>query len=168
MANLSHIRSKAEFIDNLRPAAWEAAGPLASFVSAGAQIELLVADAVRTIAFAIADESISRRVLVYSREMAKQAVNSLSVTHESGYETCPPWPWPWTERNTWPVAAPSFGVESTRAAEHLELARILAHLAGLTTSPDHNRTLRSFAAALREKFELCEQPRAMAAPALLP
>lgn len=170
MVNLSHIRSKAEFIGSLQPAAKQGFAAQESSSLCSDHIDLMVADAVRTVAYAVADQQLSRRLLEYSRDMAKQAVTALSLARKSDTEFYPPWPWPWTARDPWIESAPPAPQvpQRSRAAEHIELARILIHLAGVTSNKEHSRMLQSFALAIREKFGAAGLSRTVAASALLP
>ncbi len=60
MANLSHIRSKAQLIGTLNPKAWDALKPHTPFVFSNAHVELMVADAVKLVAGAITDKGLAR------------------------------------------------------------------------------------------------------------
>lgn len=165
MANLSHIRSKAEFIGTLNPKAWDAVKPHTPFVFSNAHVELLVADAVRSVAGAIANKAMAKEVMELSRGMAQQAGASLAAAWEPGDEICPPWPWPWP--GPWPwaelVEPEPVPWKVIVAAEQLELAYTLTKLAGLTTSKEINVALKAAGTKLagvamgtmREEFEKC-------------
>lgn len=165
MANLSQIRSKADFIGRLNPKAWDAVKPHTPFVFSNAHVELLVADAVRSVAGAIANKAMAKEVMELSRGMAQQAGASLAASWEPGDELCPPWPWPWP--GPWPwvdVTGPSPEPwKAIVAAEQLELAYTLTKLAGLTVSKEINGALKGAGVKLAglamgtmmEEFERC-------------
>ncbi|MFN0105343.1 MAG: hypothetical protein ACKV2U_25060 [Bryobacteraceae bacterium] len=166
MANLSHIRSKAEFIGTLNPRAWDAVNPHTPFVFSNAHVELLVADAVKSVAVVISNKALAREVMDLSKGMAKQAGASLLASWEPGDEICPPWPWPWPGPRPWvlerfdPEPAPW---KPVLAAEQIELAHILTRLAGLTSSKEFNAALKGAAVKLAgvaantmlDEFERC-------------
>lgn len=165
MANLSHIRSKAEFIATLNPKAWDAVKPHTPFVFSNAHVELLVADAVKSVAGAIGDKALGKEVFELSRGMAKQAGASLMAAWEPGDELCPPWPWPWPGPWPWvdvldPEPVPW---KPILAAEQLELAYTLTKLAGLTINKEYNAALKTAGTrlagaamgTLMDEFEKC-------------
>jgi hypothetical protein len=166
MANLSHIRSKAQLIGTLNPKAWDALKPHTPFVFSNAHVELMVADAVKLVAGAITDKGLAREVMELSRTMAKQAGGALIASWEPGDELCPPWPWPWPGPRPWWLDV--FGPQpepwkAVLAAEQVELAHILTQLSGLTTSKEFNGALKGVAtkvaavasATLLDEFERC-------------
>ncbi|MEP7153295.1 MAG: hypothetical protein ABI856_16455 [Nitrospira sp.] len=165
MADLSHIRSKADFIGTLNPRAWDAVKPHIHFVFSNAHVELMVADVTKSVASSITDKELSREVMDISKAMAKQASGSIVASWEPGDELCPPWPWPFPH--------PSSGIEKfgpqpepwqpVLAAEQVELAHILTRLSGQTTSKEFNVALKGAATKLAriavptmlDEFERC-------------
>jgi hypothetical protein len=154
--NLSTIRSKADFIGMLNPKAWDAVHPHTPFVFSNAFVELLVADVVKDVATAVADRALGKKSLELSQRMAAQASSSIAATWEPGDEICPPWPWPWPGPWPWgPTPDPWREGEPSpnpwkpiQSAEQIELAHVLTHLSGLTTSKEFNTDLKSMATAL--------------------
>jgi len=165
VANLSRIRSKADFIGTLNPKAWDAVNPQTPFVFSNAHVELLVADAVKSVAAAITDKSLAREVMALSKTMAKQAGAALTSSWEPGDDLCPPWPWPWPGPYPWfdLVDPDPHPWQPIRAAEQLDLAYLLTNLAGLTAIKEHNATLKSLGtklarvaiATMADEFESC-------------
>lgn len=165
MANLSHIRSKAQLIGTLNPKAWDAVKPHVPFVFSNAFVELMVADAVKSVAGAIANKAMAKEVLETSRTMAQTASAAMSAAWEPGDEICPPWPWPWPRPWPWVEKADPEPVpwKEIAAAEQLELAYILTQLSGLTTSKEFNKTLKGLGTKLAgvavgtmlDEFEKC-------------
>jgi len=163
MADLSHIRSKADFIGTLDPRAWDAVKPHIHFVFSNAHVELMVADVVKSVASSITDKAHSREVMNISKGMAKQASGSLVVSWEPGDELCPPWPFPHLSpgiENFGPRPEPW---QPVLAAEQVELAHILTRLSGQTTSKEFNVALKGAATKLAgiavstmlDEFERC-------------
>lgn len=149
MANLTNIRSKAEFIATLNPKAWDAVQPHTPFVFSNAHVELMVADAVKSVAGAITNKGLAKEIMELSRTMANKAGASLAASWEPGDDICPPWPWPWpgpTWREAYSPSPEPWKVVA--AAEQLELAHTLTKLAGLTTSKEYNGALRGAAVQL--------------------
>lgn len=162
---LTGIRSKAEFIAHLNPKAWEAVEPRGLFPFSNAHIDLMVADVVKNASALVGDKKIGRELLALSKAMAQSAGSALVTSWEPGDDLCPPWPWPW------PGPGPGFGLADPDpcpwkiivAAEQIELAHILTHLSGLTTSKEHNVALKSAATriargavgTLADDFEKC-------------
>lgn len=166
MANLSHIRSKAQLIGTLNPKAWDAVKPHTPFVFSNAHVELMVADVVKSVAAAISEKALAEEVMALSRTMAKQAGGSLIAGWEPGDELCPPWPWPWPGPRPWwlEVFQQQPGPwKPVAAAEQIELAHILTQLSGLTASKEFNSALKGLAVAvakaasatLLDEFERC-------------
>ena len=155
--NMSTIRSKADFIGTLNPKAWDAVHPHTPFVFSNAFVELLVADVVKNIAPALADEKLRKMSLDLSKRMAEQASKLITASWEPGDEICPPWPWPWPGPWPWgplpdpwrqdpwkegPVPQPW---KRIRSAEQVEIAHVLARLSGFTVSKEFNANLKSLA-----------------------
>ena len=154
--NMSTIHSKADFIGTLNPKAWDAVHPHTPFVFSNAFVELLVADVVKNIAPALADEKLGKMSLDLSKRMAAQATKSMAASWEPGDEICPPWPWPWPGPWPWgplpdpwrqgdPQPDPWKPIQS---AEQIELAHVLTHLSGLTISKEFNADLKSLATGI--------------------
>ena len=101
MVNFSRIHSKADLIGSLNPKAWDAVNPHTPFVFSNAHVDLMVADAVKSVAVAITNKALSREVMDISKGMAKQASTALSASWEPGDELCPPWPWPFPHPRSW-------------------------------------------------------------------
>jgi len=153
--NVSRIRSKADFIGMLNPKAWDAVHLHTPFVFSNAFVELLVADVVKDIAPALADEKLGKKSLDLSKRMVTEANRLITESWEPGDEICPPWPWPWR----WPYPWPQWGPlpdpwkegprpepwKSIRSAEQIELAYVLTRLSGLTMSKEFNANLKSLA-----------------------
>jgi hypothetical protein len=166
VANLSHIRSKAQLIGTLNPKAWDALKPNIPFVFSNAHVELMVADVVKSISAALSDKSLAKETFELSKGMAKQAGSAMLESWEPGDEICPPWPWPWPgPRPNW---ADIFGPhpepwKPVLAAEQVELAHVLTQLSGLTTSKEFNRSLKGLATRVAtfaaktmiDEFERC-------------
>jgi len=93
--NLSTIHSKADFIGTLNPKAWDAVHPNIPLVFSNGFVELLIADLVKSIAPALADEKLTKMAFDLSKRMAAQATKMTAESWEPGDELCPPWPWPW-------------------------------------------------------------------------
>jgi hypothetical protein len=158
--NMSTIRSKADFIGTLNPKAWDAVHPHTPFVFSNAFVELLVADVVKNIVPALADERLGKKSLDISKRMAGQASKLITESWEPGDEICPPWPWPWP----WPWGGPTPNPwrqgplpdpwkegphpepwKRIRSAEQIELAHVTARLSGFTMSKEFNADLKSLA-----------------------
>lgn len=166
MANLSHVRSKIEFLATLNPKIWDVI-PKAPFAFSNAHMELMVADAVKSVGAAITNKALSKEILEFSKVMAKQAGASVVASWEPGDEICPPWPWPWPGPRPWPwfrgVDPEPHPWKPVLAAEQIELAHDLTMLAGLTTSKEYNGALKGLASKLAgvaantmlEEFERC-------------
>jgi hypothetical protein len=161
---LTGIRSKAEFIAHLNPRAWEMVHPHGPFAFSNAHVDLMVADVVKNVSAVVADKTIGREIRALSKEMAQSAGSAIAASWEDG-DICPPWPWPWPGPRPWfdlaePEPIPWAPIVS---AEQIELAHILAHLSGLTTSKDYNAALKSAATqiargavtTLADDFEKC-------------
>ena len=154
--NLTGIRSKADFIGMLNPKAWDAVKPHTPFVFSNAQVELMVADVVKQVATAVADRTLGKKCLELSHRMAAQATSSIATSWEPGDEICPPWPWPWPGPSPWGPTPNPWGQAGPdpqpwvpiSSAEQVELAHILTHLSGLTTSKEFNADLKSVATGL--------------------
>ena len=93
--NLSTIHSKADFIGTLNSKAWDAVHPNIPLVFSNGFVELLIADVVKSIAPALADEKLTKMSFDLSKRMAAQATKMTAESWEPGDELCPPWPWPW-------------------------------------------------------------------------
>jgi hypothetical protein len=166
MANLTHVKSKIEFIATLNPKAWDVI-PKAPFPFSNAHVELMVADAAKSVAAAIADKALSKEVLDLSKGMAKLAGASLVDAWEPGDDICPPWPWPWPGPRPWPwfqvVDPEPHPWKVVIAAEQIELAHSLTKLSGLTISKEYNVALKGLATKLAgvaaktmmDEFERC-------------
>jgi hypothetical protein len=161
--NLSTIRSKLDFIATLNPQAWDAVHPHTPFVFSNAHVELLVADVVKHAGVTLADKTLSKKVLDLSQKMAKQASASLSSTLDPGDELCPPYFYP-VPRPLLDALGPSPEPwQAISSANQVELANILTHLSGLTTSTEFNTSLKSLATAvasaaasqIADDFERC-------------
>jgi hypothetical protein len=163
--NLQLIRSKADFIGTLNPKAWDAVHPHIQFRFSNAHVELMVADVVKHVGATLADKALSKKTAELSKQMAGQASSAMSASWEPGDDICPPWPWPWPGPWPWsvvtgPTPEPWKAVTS---AEQIELAHVLVHLSGLTTSADFNTALKSLATSiakgaasqLADDFERC-------------
>ena len=168
MTLLSKIRSKADFIISINPKAADALKPHGPLVISNAHIELMVADIVKLAASGIADKQLATKTLSLSKKMAEASSSALVGAWEPGDELCPPW-WPFP----WPGPGPSpldlftgprpEPWKNVAAAEQIELAHVLTHLAGLTTSKDFNVALkglatemaRGVASQLADEFERC-------------
>ncbi|MEQ1836037.1 MAG: hypothetical protein ABL862_06290 [Candidatus Nitrotoga sp.] len=168
MVNFSRIHSKADLIGSLNPKAWDAVNPHTPFVFSNAHVDLMVADAVKSVAVVITNKALSREVMDISKGMAKQASTALSASWEPGDELCPPWPWPFPHPRSW---IENFGSEPdplpwkpVLAAEMVELAHILIRLSGQTTNKESNVALKGVATKLAEiaattivkEFENCK------------
>jgi hypothetical protein len=176
VANLSHIRSKIEFLATLNPKIWDVI-PKAPFRFSNAYVELMVADAARSVAGAIANKALAKEVMELSKGMAQQAGAAMTASWEPGDDICPPWPWPWPGPRPWPwltVAEPEpHPWKVVLAAEQIELAHDLTMLAGLTTSKEYNAALKGLAtkvagaaaATLVAEFERCATVPRKAFPA---
>lgn len=159
---LTGIRSKAEFIAYLNPKAWELVDPHGPFVFSNAHVELMVADVVKNASALVADKKMSRELLALSKEMAQTAGNAVVMSWEPGDEICPPWPWP-GPRPRLRAGPDPVPWKPVAAAEQIELAHILTHLSGLTTSKEFNVALKAVATqiavgaagALAAEFEKC-------------
>ena len=172
--NVSRIRSKADFIGMLNPKAWDAVHPHTPFVFSNAFVELLVADVVKDVAPALADQTLGKKSLELSQRMAAEATRSVATSWEPGDEICPPWPWPWPWGPTpwwhwgphpepWKEGPLPDPWKPIRSAEQVELAHVLARLSGFTMSKEFNANLKSLAtevargvaAKLAADFEDC-------------
>jgi hypothetical protein len=164
--NLSHIHSKADLIIALDPRAADAVIPHGPVLS-NATIDLFVADVVKDISAKLADKGLAALAMSLSKTMAKQATASMVSSWEPGDDICPPWrwpfprPWPWQQLiDAGPVPDPWVPV---RAGDQIELANLLTHLAGMTTSAEFNQELkglatnvaRGVASTLVDDFEQC-------------
>jgi hypothetical protein len=149
--NLSRIRSKADFIGMLNPNAWDAVHPHTPFVFSNAFVELLVADVVKHVAPALADQTLGKRSLELSKRMAAEAAKSMLESWEPGDDICPPWPWPYPWPQWGPLPDPwregprPEPWKPIRSAEQIELAHVLARLSGFTISKEFNANLKSLA-----------------------
>jgi hypothetical protein len=161
VVNLSRIRSKADLIGALNPKAIDGLKPHYQFVFSNAHVELMVADAVKSIAGAIADKGLAKEVMELSRTMAKSATSGIVSSWEPGDEICPPWPWPWPWFNV--VEPDPSPLTQISAASQLELAHVLTQVSGLTTSKEFNAALKTSATKLAgvavstmlDEFEKC-------------
>jgi hypothetical protein len=148
MINLATIRSKADFIGSLNPAAQDAVHPHIPFVFSNAHVELLVADVLKHVAVVLSDKALSRKALEVSKDMATRASTSLVSEWDPGDELCPPYRWPIPHQSgpiDGPRPEPWMPVAS---AEQIELAQVLNHLSGLTMSKEFNAALKSLATAV--------------------
>lgn len=151
--NLSTIHSKADFIGMLNPKAWDAVHPHTPFVFSNAFVELLVADVVKNIAPALADEKLGKMSLDLSKRMTGQATKLITESWEPGDEICPPWPWPWPwgplpdpwRQGPWKQGPLPDPWKRIRSAEQVEIAHVLARLSGFTMSKEFNADLKSLA-----------------------
>jgi hypothetical protein len=163
--NLALIRSKADFIGSLNPKASDAVHPHIPFAFSNAHVELMVADVVKHVAARLSDHGLSKKGLELSKKMATDATASLVNAWEPGDELCPPWrgPWPVPHREfetPGPQPEPWQPVDS---ATQIELAQVLNHLSGLTSSVESNAALkglatgvaRGAASKLADDFERC-------------
>ncbi len=150
---VSRVRSKADFIGLLNPRAWDALMPHTPFVFSDAFVELMVADVVKEVATTVADRALGKKVLQLSQRMAAQATSSIAASWEPGDEICPPWPWPWPGPWPWQPSPQPWDPspqpwKPILSAAQIELAHVLTHLSGLTTSKEFNAELKSLATAL--------------------
>jgi hypothetical protein len=161
--NLQRIRSKADLIGTLNPAAWDAVHPHIQFAFSNAHVDLYVADVAKQVSAALADKTLAKNLHELSKRMGGAAGAVVVSAWEPGDELCPPWPWPFPFPG--PVVdgpQPDPWIE-VNAAVQVELAHILIRLAGLTSSLDFNKELkviatgiaRGAAGALAEDFERC-------------
>jgi hypothetical protein len=126
-----------------------------------------VADVVKHIGAKLADRALAANAMALSKAMAKQAASSMVGSWEPGDDICPPWrwprpgPWPWLQIvDANPIPEPWVPVA---AGDQIELANLLTHVAGMTTSAEFNQQLkglatnvaRSVASRLVEDFERC-------------
>jgi hypothetical protein len=168
MANLSSIRSKAEFIGALNPKAWDALKPHTPFVFSDPHVELMVADAVKSVGAVLADRNLGKKAFELSRQMAAQATSSMVSAWNPDDDICPPWPWPWPGPWPWTRFSEILGPlpdpwKPIGAAEQIELAHVLTRLSALTTSEEFNRSLRGLAvevargaaSTVADEFERC-------------
>lgn len=178
MANLSHIRSKQDLIIALIPQAADAVNPHGPPGVTNAFVDLLIADVVKAISAGVASRELQRKTLAVSKQMASQAVGSMTASWEPGDDLCPPWrifwPGPRPGRfdphpNPWKYfALEVFGPhpepwKPVGSAVQIELAHTLTQLAGLTTNKQFNVQLkglateiaRGAASRLVEDFERC-------------
>lgn len=167
-ASMSSIRSKAQFLGSLNPQAWDALIPHtpSQFPFGNAQVELLVAGVVKDVAGKIADKAVAQQVMDLSKSMAGQAATAMAADWDPGDDICPPWRWPfpgpppWLDVTVDPRPDPWTPIA---AAEQIELAHILTHLAGLTTSKEANKVLKGAAVKVAagaaktmiDEFERC-------------
>ncbi|HEX4382110.1 MAG TPA: hypothetical protein VH083_04150 [Myxococcales bacterium] len=159
--NLQLIRSKADLIGTLNPAAWDAVHPHIPFSFSNAHVELFVADVVKHVAAGLADKTLARTTFDLSKKMGAAATSQLSASWEPGDDICPPWPWPFPHF-TGGGPQPDPWVELNSAMQ-IELAHVLIHLSGLTSSAELNKDLkgiatqiaRGAAGALTDEFEKC-------------
>jgi len=164
--NLSRIHSKADLIIALNPRAADAVIPHGPVLSS-ATIDLYVADVVKDVSAKLADKALAANAMALSKTMAKQAAASMVSSWEPGDDICPPWrwphprPWPWLQvidvdpgPTQWVLVG---------AGDQIELANLLTHLAGMTTSVEFNQQLkglatniaRGVASTLVDEFEKC-------------
>lgn len=164
--NLSHIHSKADLLIALNPRSADAVIPHWPVLS-NATMDLFVADVVKDISAKLADKALGAHAMSLSKTMAKQAAASMLSSWEPGDDICPPWrwphprPWPWLQIiDAEPSPEPWAPVG---AGDQIELANLLTHLAGMTTSAEFNQQLkglatnvaRSVASTLVDDFEKC-------------
>jgi len=164
MANLSLVRSKKDLIIALIPEAADAVFPHGPRGVTNAYVDLLIADVVKEISSGISTRALGKKVLEASKDMATQASRAMVASWEPGDDICPPWPFPWPGPGPLARQEPDPDPWKTiNAAEQIEIGHILTHLAGLTTSKEFNRTLKSLAtdvargvaSTLVDEFERC-------------
>jgi hypothetical protein len=144
----SKIRSKADLIATLNPAAWDV-NPPQFFPFSNAHIELLVADTLKSAVPGIANKTLARRAAELSKKMADGATTAMMASWEPGDDICPPWPWPRPWPGPWPwsdVAGPHPDPwKEVASAVQIDIAHTLIKLSALTTSKEFNKELKSLA-----------------------
>ena len=85
MVNFSRIHSKADLIGSLNPKAWDAVNPHTPFVFSNAHVDLMVADAVKSVAVAITNKTLSREVMDISKEPAPVLADYGAVPGDSSF-----------------------------------------------------------------------------------
>ena len=135
------------------------------FHFSNAYVDLLVADVVKEVGAVLADKALSKSALELSKKMAVSAGTALTSAWEPGDDICPPWRGPGPRPNWWttvvdPEPSPWHMLNS---AAQVELAHLLVHASGLTSSAEYNTSLKSLAtsvargaaSALADDFERC-------------
>ena len=160
--NLQRIRSKADLIGTLNPAAWDAVHPHIQFTFSNAHVELFVADVVKQVGASLADKALAKSAHDLSKRMGGAAGAALVSAWEPGDELCPPWPWPFPGPHLGEGPSPEPWTE-VNAAVQVELAHVLIQLSGLTSNAEYNKDLKALATsvargaagALADDFERC-------------
>lgn len=163
--NLSGTQSKVAFIEALIPQAVDALKPKFKFRFSDAFVELLVADVVKTVSAELTDRELGQKTLRLSRQMAETATRSMVSSWELD-DICPPWPFPfphgWRLDET-VLNQTDGGFKPVGTAGQVELASVLTHLSGLTSSLEFNQSLKTLATSvvrgvssqLTDDFERC-------------
>jgi len=145
MSNLLKLKSKAEFIASLNPAAYDAIHPHGPLFVNDHVIELFVADAVKTVSKNINNKNLQKQGIALSGKIAGKAAHGLIAGWEDGDDLCPPWPRPF------PIGwfIPSYlAPVKVSDVEQVELVSTLIALSSFTMEKEFNQEIKNLASGI--------------------